>query len=173
MYGNRGRYVLMILLGLSALLCLYFHQNQLAAVSGLFFFFMLWSHYKQSSVSLASKYFKDQDYEKTEKYLNEVPNPDRLARNRRGYYEFMKGSLALKEQDFEAAEYHFQIASRFPVGGKNQKGYVLIHLANLALRKKETERALAYAEKAKEISESSRALEIIKKIETEAAKMAK
>lgn len=165
--------MLMASLGLSVLFCLYAKQYQMAAVAGLFFFFILWSHFKQSSVSLASRYFKDQDLEKTQKYLDEVPNPDRLSRNRRGYYEFMKGSMALKSEDFEAAEYHFQIASRFPIGGKNQKGYVLIHLANLALRKKDYERALAYANKAKEISESSRALEIIKKIETEANKMAK
>lgn len=97
---------------------------------------MIWSHFKHSSILLASKYFKSGDYEKTEKILAEVPNPDRLARNRRGYYEFMRANIALKREEYEDAERHFQIASRFPLGGKNDKAFVMIHLANLALRKK-------------------------------------
>lgn len=172
MYSKKGRYVLMVLLVSSAALCYWAAQYQLAAVTALFFFFLLWSHYKQSSVAMASKFFKNQDYDKTQKYLDEVPNPDRLSRARRGYYEFMKGTIALHHADYEAAEYHFQVASRFPVGGNNQKAYVLIHLANLALRKKDALRATTYAEKAKELSDSSRAQEIINKIQNEAKKMA-
>jgi tetratricopeptide (TPR) repeat protein len=156
----------------SVILSIYAKQYQITAISALFLCYVIWSHFKQSSVSLASQFFKDKDYEKALKYLDEVPNPDRLSRGRRGYYEFMKGTIALKEEDFEAAEFHFQVASRFPVGGKNQKAYVLIHLANLALRKKDGNRAMTYVEKAKEIAESARAKEILTKIEEEALKLA-
>jgi outer membrane protein assembly factor BamD (BamD/ComL family) len=79
----------------------------------------------------------------------------------------MKANIALQKEDFEKAELHFQIASRFPLGGKNDKAYVLIHLANLALRKKEGEKALVYAQKAKELATTSRAQEIINIIEKE------
>ncbi|HEY0176243.1 MAG TPA: hypothetical protein VGC08_07690, partial [Pedobacter sp.] len=65
-------------------------------------------------------------------------------------------------------EFHFQISSRFPLGGKSDKSFVLIHLANLALRKKDKVRAMAYAEKAKELAGTDRAKEIINKIEIEA-----
>lgn len=172
MYNAKGRYALMTIFVLSALVSLYFVQYQLAAISGMLFAFILYSHYKQSSVLMASKYFKDANYDKAEKVLAEVVNPDRLARNRRGYYEFMRANIALQKEDFETAEFHFQIASRFPLGGKNDKAFVLIHLANLALRKKDSERAKAYAEKAKELATSSRAIEIIKIIEKEANSLA-
>lgn len=172
MYNKRGRYVLMVIFALSVPLSIYMNQNQLAAVSGLLFSFILWSHFKQSSVLAASKHFKDQDYEKAEKLLNEVDNPDILAKARRGFYEFMRGNIALKREKFEEAEYHFQIASRFPLGGKNDKAYVLIHLANLALRKKDGVKALAYTEKAKELATTSRAKEIIKVIDKEANNLA-
>lgn len=168
MYNAKGRYALMAVFAISALVSLYFLQYQLAAIAGFLFAFVLYTHYKHSSVLLASKYFKDADYEKTEKILAEIGNPDRLARNRRGYYEFMRANIALQREDFEAAEFHFQIASRFPLGGKNDKAFVMIHLANLALRKKDAERAKAYIEKAKELATSSRAQEIIKIIEKEA-----
>ncbi|MBB2151780.1 tetratricopeptide repeat protein [Pedobacter gandavensis] len=171
MYNNKGRYALMALFLIAAGVCLFYDQIQLAVLAGFFFAFVIWSHFKHSSILLASKYFKNGDYEKTEKILAEVPNPDRLARNRRGYYEFMRANIALKREEYEAAERHFQIASRFPLGGKNDKAFVMIHLANLALRKKDLERTRAYIERAKELATTPRAQEIISKIEQEANRL--
>lgn len=168
MYNRTGRYMLILLFSLVGLFFLYREQYQLAAIGGLFACFVVWSHFKHSSVLMASKYFKASNYEKAEKFLNEVDNPDRLAKNRRGFYEFMRANIALKREDFETAEVHFQVASRFPLGGKNDKAYVLIHLANLALRKKDGVRAIAYIEKAKELATSSKAIDIIKVIDKEA-----
>lgn len=168
MYNIKGRYALMAIFIIAAIACLFYEQYQLAALGGLLFAFVLWSHFKHSSIVLASKYFKQGNFEKTERILAEVPNPDRLARNRRGYYEFMLANIALKKEEYEHAEVHFQIASRFPLGGKNDKAFVLIHLANLALRKKDGERSRAYIAKAKELASTPKAIEIINKIENEA-----
>src|SRR5215217_1214766 len=167
MYNNKGRYALMALFVTAAAACLFYDQIQLAALAGLFFAFVLWSHFKHSSIVMASKYFQSGDHERATRLLAEVPNPDRLARNRRGYYEFMKANIALKREEYEAAEQHFQIASRFPLGGKNDKAFVMIHLANLALRKKDKVRSSAYLEKAKELAVTPKAQEIIIKIEKE------
>jgi len=171
MYNSLGRYVLMAAFLLAALVCVYFIQYELAAVAGFLFVFVIWSHFRHSSVLMASKYFKNNEFTKAKLMLAEVPNPERLSKNRRGYYEFMQGNMALKAEDFDKAEYHFQLASRFPVGGKTQKGYVLIHLANLALRKKDKEKAEAYTKLAKELAESARSKEIITKIEKEIGKL--
>lgn len=168
MYNKGSRYALMAIFALCVCFSLYIGQYQLASIAGFLFAFVLWSHFKHSSVLLASKHFKNADYDRTEKILNEVENPDRLAKNRRGYYEFMRANIALQREDFENAEIHFQIASRFPLGGKNDKAFVMIHLANLALRKKDAERARAYLERAKDLAVTSRAKEIIKIIEKEA-----
>lgn len=171
MYNAKGRYALMALFVIAAGVCLFYDQIQLAVMAGFFFAFVIWSHFKHSSILLASKHFKNGDYEKTEKILAEVPNPDRLARNRRGYYEFMRANIALKREEYDVAEHHFQIASRFPLGGKNDKAFVLIHLANLALRKKDAVRTKAYIEKAKELVVTPKAQEIINKIEQEANRL--
>ena len=168
MFNAAGRYALMAIFAIAAGVCLFYDQHQMAAVAGVMGAFVIWSHFKSSSILMASKAFKNGDYDKAHQLLLEVPNPDRLARNRRGYFEFMMGNIALKKEDFQAAEYHFQIASRFPLGGKSDKSFVLIHLANLALRKKDKVRATAYAEKAKEIAVTDRAKQIINKIQIEA-----
>ncbi|KQR72593.1 hypothetical protein [Pedobacter sp. Leaf176] len=171
MYNSLGRYALMAVFLLAALVCVFFIQYELAAVAGFLFFFVIWSHFRHSSVLMASKYFKNNEFEKAKLMLAEVPNPERLSKNRRGYYEFMQGNMALKEELWDKAEYHFQLASRFPVGGKTQKSFVLIHLANLALRKKDKEKAEAYVKVAKELAESTRSKDIILKIEREISKL--
>lgn len=168
MYNAKGRYALMAIFVIAAGVCLFYDQFQLAVISGLMAGFVVWSHFKSSSILIASKYFKNGDYDKAEKLLAEVPNPDRLAKNRRGYYEFMIANIALKKEDYQAAEYHFQVASRFPLGTRSDKSFVLIHLSNLALRKKDKVRALAYADKAKDLANTERTKEIINKIEKEA-----
>jgi len=165
MYNSLGRYALMAIFLLAALVCVFFTQYELAAVAGFLFVFVIWSHFRHSSVLMASKYFKNNEFEKAKLMLDEVPNPERLSKNRRGYYEFMQGNMALKDELWDKAEYHFQLASRFPVGGKTQKSFVLIHLANLALRKKDKEKAEAYVKVAKELAESTRSKDIIIKIE--------
>jgi hypothetical protein len=168
MYNANGRYALMLGFILATIACLIYKESSLAALMAMFFAFLLWSHFKQSSILLASKYFKKGDYGRAEKILKEVPNPDRLAKNRRGYYEYMQANIALQKEEYEGAERHFQIASRFPLGGKNDKAFVMIHLANLALRKKDKERVLAYVGRAKELAHTPKAQEIISKIEKEA-----
>jgi tetratricopeptide (TPR) repeat protein len=171
MYNAKGRYILMAILLIAAVVFLVYKQEELAAVSAMFFGFVLWSHFKQSSILLASKYYHKGEYDHAERILKEVPNPDRLARNRRGYYEFMMGNIVLKRSEFDEAERHFQIASRFPLGGKNDKAFVMIHLANLSLRKKDKERMLAYVEHAKTLAMTPKAQEIIRKLELEANKL--
>ncbi|PST84488.1 hypothetical protein C7T94_07250 [Pedobacter yulinensis] len=171
MFNARARYALMAGFGLSVAVCLFYKQYELAAAAGFFMGFVFWSHIKQGSVLQASKFFKNGDHDKAAALLAETGNPDRLAPNRRGYYEFMLGNIALKKERFEAAETHFQIASRFPVGGKNDKAFVLIHLANLALRRKDRERTTAYVSRARELAVTERAKDIIEQIERQVQKL--
>ncbi|PTS99188.1 hypothetical protein DBR11_12935 [Pedobacter sp. HMWF019] len=168
MFNAKTRYGLMVIFAIAAIACLIYQQYQLAAFGGLLLVILIWSHFKQSSVLLASKHFKRKDYEATVEALAEVPDPERLAKNRRGYYEFMLANIALQSEEYEEAEYHFQLASRFPLGGKTDKAFVMIHLANLALRKKDKVRILAYIEKAKELATTPKARDIINKLEKEA-----
>lgn len=171
MYNNKGRYALMAVFLLAAGVCLYYDQNELAALAGLLFGFVVWSHLRHSSVLMASKHFKNNEFARAKALLDEVASPERLSKGRRGYYEFMQGNIALKEENWQKAEHHFQLASRFPVGGKNQKSFVLIHLANLALRRKDREKAEAYTKLAKELAESARSKDIIVKLENEIQKL--
>ena len=148
----------------------YAHAYEVSALIGLLVAYLFWSYFKHGTVALAAKAYHNKDLGKAEQLLKEIRNPDRLARNRRGYYEFMLGNIELQKQNFAAAETHFQIASRFPLKNQNDKGIVLVQLANLNLRKKEFEKAEAYINVAKELKISARVQSIVQKIELEIQK---
>lgn len=102
MFNATGRYILMAVFIIAAGISLFYKEHQLAALTGLMFLFILWSHFKNSSILMASKNFKNGDYTRASVLLAEVPNPDRLSKTRRGYYEFMMANIALKNGDYQA-----------------------------------------------------------------------
>ncbi|MFU1858444.1 hypothetical protein ACK8HY_15620 [Sphingobacterium sp. NGMCC 1.201703] len=132
--------------------------------------YLIWSHFREGSVFLATQAFHRQDYEKTKSLLSEIKNPDTLRKGRRNFYEFMMGNIALKEERIDEAEYHFQLASRLPWKKDNEKGMVMINLANIALRKTDYERARAYTDVANKLHLTARQASIITKIENEISK---
>lgn len=132
--------------------------------------YLLWSHYKEGTVYLATQAFHRQDYDKTERLLDEIKNPDRLRKGRRNFYEFMMGNIALKKGEVEQAEYHFQLASRLPWKRQYEKGMVLINLANINLGKREYDRVTGYLDVAEQLKLTARQKDIISKIREEVKK---
>ncbi len=146
---------------------IYEHVYEASAIVVLSIALLVWSHYKQGTVMLAAKAFHDKDYDKAERLLKEIRNPDRLSKSRRGFYEFIYGNIELQRNNFDKSEHHFQIASRFALRNENDKGIVLVQLANLNLRKHDFEKARAYTDKAKTLKLSARVQSIVEKIEKE------
>lgn len=132
--------------------------------------YLLWSHFREGTVYLATQAFHKQDYERTKELLSEVKNPDRLRKGRRNFYEFMMGNIALKEGRVDEAEYHFQLASRLPWRRDMEKGMVLINLANINLRKQAYDRVRAYIEVAEKLKLTARQRGIIDMLKTEISK---
>lgn len=149
---------------------IYQQAYQISAVVVLLTIMLVWSYFRQGTVVLASKAYHNKDYDKAERLLKEIANPDRLSKNRRGFYEFIYGNIELKRNNTAEAEKHFQVASRFPLRNENDKGIVLVQLANISLARHDYDRARAYIEKAGTLKISLRVQDIIKKIEKELPK---
>lgn len=167
MISTATRIIFIIALLISMGWAIYIHQYELAAVAALLAVLVIRSHFKDGTVALAAKAFKNGQLEKAEALLAEIKNPDYLRRRRRGYYEFILANIALQNKNFESAETHFQIATRFPFSSENDKGIVLMHLANINLRKKDYTRVRAYIDRAKDLRTGQRVQSIIQKIEKE------
>jgi len=132
--------------------------------------YMVWSHFKEGTVVLASEAFQKKEYDKARKLLADIKNPEYLRKKRRNYYEFISGNLALQLLDDESAERHFQLASRLPFRRPNDKAIILVNLANINLRKGDYDRVRVYLEKASELEVSSRIAQIINRIQNEIPK---
>lgn len=170
MFSKKARilviFIALLLLGYT----LYERVYELSALVLAGVLFIAYGYFKDGTVVLAAKAYHNKDFDKAERLLKEIKNPDYLRRSRRGYYEVMLGNIELKKENLTEAERHFQIASRFPLRNENEKALVLTQLANLNLRKNEFEKAKAYLEVTNGLKVSLRVQDIIKKLEKEIKK---
>jgi len=170
MMTSRARAIVLVLAFFLLAWAVYTKAYQVAAMVAGAMGYLIWSHYREGTVFIATQAFQKKDYEKARRLLADIGKPEYLRKGRRNYYEFMCGNIALKAEDYVAAERHFQIASRLPFRRPNDKAIILVHLANINLRKKDYERVRAYVELARKLEVTSRVAQIINKIENEIPK---
>lgn len=150
--------------------CVYEKIYEIAAALALIICLLIWSHFKQGTVMLASKAYQQKNFVVAEKLLKEIKHPNQLSKKRRGFYEFMLGNIALQNSKTDIAERHFQLATRFPLRTENDKALILVQLANINLQKEHFDRARAYTDAAKGLKITARVQEIINKIEQQLPK---
>lgn len=167
---SKARAAVLVLAFLLLAWSIYTQAHQAAILVAGAIGYLIWSHYREGTVFIASQAFQKKDYDKARRLLADIKRPEYLRKRRRNYYEFMCGNLALKAEDYDAAERHFQIASRLPFRRPNDKAIILVNLANINLRKKDFERVRAYIELARKLEVTSRVAQIINKIENEIPK---
>lgn len=144
MLTNQARLIMAGIFLLMLGFFIYQRVYQLAGVSAMFITLLIWGYFKEGPIVVAAKSFHDKEYDKTERILRTVNNPGWLSRKRRGFYEFMLGSINLQRQDYEAAERHFELAAQFPLRSVNDHVAALAHVANISIRQHNYEKAEAY-----------------------------
>jgi hypothetical protein len=82
---------------------IYESAYEVTAIVACAILFVAYGYFKEGTVVLAAKAYHNKDFEKTEKLLSKVWNPDYLKKSRRGYYElseitFLKRSGIFKLQ---------------------------------------------------------------------------
>jgi len=170
MMTSKWRWTLIVIAMMLIAWAVYHRSYQIISLLVAVVAYLVWSHFKEGTVVLASEAFQKKEYDKARTLLQDIKNPEYLRKKRRNYYEFISGNLALQLLDDDAAERHFQLASRLPFRRPNDKAIILVHLANINLRKHDYERVRAYLAKASELEVSSRIAQIINRIENEIPK---
>lgn len=169
MFTNKARVLVCCLLAVSALFALYYEVYEIAAMAVCFILYVIWGYFKEGTIVLAAKEYKNENYEKAKELLLSVKNPQLLSKKRLPYYEFILGNIALKQMDYSSAEQHL---SRAAVLGLRAGDIIssLLHLANIALRNGEKEKGLAWIAEAKKIPLSARQKSILENLEKELLK---
>ena len=144
MFTNRTRLFIGIIFLLSLTLLVNLRYYEVAAVALMFIVLLAWDYFRSGTLVVAARYFHHKEYDKAERFLQEIFKPEWLSKNRRGYYEFLMGGVCLQRQDFEDAERHYEIAAQYPLRSVNDHVAALVHVANISIRQGNFEKAAAY-----------------------------
>jgi hypothetical protein len=144
MFTNQARIVVIGIFLMLLAFFIYQHNYQLAAVSVLFVFMLIWGYFREGPIILAAKHYHNNDFERAEELLMQIYKPEWLSKKRRGFYEYMLGGVCLKRSEFDKAEKHYELAAQFPLRSANDHVAALVHVANIGLRQNNYEKAEAY-----------------------------
>ncbi|RKR85031.1 hypothetical protein BDD43_5287 [Mucilaginibacter gracilis] len=169
MFTNQARLLVTGLFTLALAFFIYKYNYQLAAISGMFVFILVWGYFREGPIILAAKHYHNNDYERAEELLMQIYKPEWLSSKRRGFYEFMLGGICLKKNNFDAAEKHYELAAQFPLRSANDHVAALAHVANIGLRQKNYEKAETYLKLAtrQEDKISAKMKDVIARLEKE------
>lgn len=172
MFSNRTRLFIGVIFFLSLMLLAYLRIYEIAAVAFMMIILLAWDYIKQGTLVVAAKYFHHKEYDKAERSLNEIQNPNWLSKKRRGYYEFLMGGVCLQKQDFDKAEQHYEIAAQYPLRSVNDHVAALVHVANISIRLGNYEKAESYLQLTEKQEESINAKmkDVIKRLHQELKK---
>ena len=144
MFTNRARLLVIGAFLIMMIIAIDMKVYEITALIAVFIGLLVWGYFNESTIILAAKAFHNKDYEKTERLLAQVPNPNWLSKKRRGFYEFIAGGVSLQKQDFPEAEKHYELAAQYPLRSANDHVAALVHVANISIRFNNIEKAKAY-----------------------------
>ena len=172
MFTNKARLFVAGLFIILIAVSIHYKVYELAALGVMFIALLIWGYYKQSTIVLAAKAFHLKDYDKAEKLLQQVPNPDWLSKKRRGFYEFIYGGVCLQKKDYTAAEQHYELAALYPLRTANDHVAALVHVANISIRNGDFYKAAAYLQLTEKHRDNitAKMKEVIQKVEQELKK---
>ena len=166
MFTNPARVVVCFLLLLVAAIAAYFKVSEVAAFSFMLIGLVIWGYFKEGTVVLAAKQYKDKNYENAKELLLTIKNPELLSKKRKPYYEFLFGSIAVNQLDYHTAELHLGKAA--VLGLKvNDLGVALMHLANISLRNKDNQKGMVWIHQAEKLPLTARYKSILSNIKKE------
>jgi len=144
MFTNRTRLFIGTIFFLSLILLVYLRLYDFASLALMMIVLLAWDYLRQGTLVIAARQFHHKDYERAERTLSEIFKPEWLAKNRRGYYEFLMGGVCLQKQDFDDAEKHYEVAAQYPLRSLNDHVAALVHVANISIRQGNYDKAEAY-----------------------------
>ena len=166
MFTNPARVVVCFLLLLVAAIAAYFKVSEVVAFSFMLIGLVIWGYFKEGTVVLAAKQYKDKNYENAKELLLTIKNPELLSKKRKPYYEFLFGSIAVNQLDYHTAELHLVKAA--VLGLKvNDLGVALMHLANISLRNKDNQKGMVWIHQAEKLPLTARYKSILSNIKKE------
>ena len=170
MFTNPARIAVCILLFFVVAISTYLKVYEVVAFSFMLIGLVIWGYFKEGTVVLAAKQYKDKNYEKAKELLSTIKNPELLNKKRKHYYEFLLGSIGVNQLDYHTAELHLGKAAVLGLKA-NDLGVALMHLANISLRNQDKEKGMVWIHQAEKLPLTAKYKSIISNIQKELQKI--
>jgi hypothetical protein len=170
MFTNPARIAVCFLLLFVVAIAAYLKVYEIAALGLMLVGLVIWGYFKEGTIVLAAKQYKDKNYEKARTLLLTIKNPELLSKKRKPYYEFLLGSIAVNQLDFAQAELHLGKAATLGLRA-NDLGVALMHLANISLRNQDKQKGMVWINQAEKLPLTAKYKSILSNIEKELQKI--
>lgn len=170
MFTNPARIMVCILLLIVVAIAAYVKVYEIAALGLMLIGLVIWGYFREGTIVLAAKQYKDKNYEKARELLLTVKNPKFLNKKRKPYYEFLLGNIAVNQLDFGKAELHLGNAAILGLRA-NDLGVALMHLANISLRNQDKEKGMVWINQSEKLPLTDKYKSILSNLKKELQKI--
>ncbi len=116
--------------------------STIAAISGIYSlliiacivsFILLYGYYRKGSVGLALRYMKEENYKEAERVLAYTTHPERLDKQQKNHYLFIKGFIARDKDQYEEAVTLLEEALSGGLKNQQNRAMALLALADIQM----------------------------------------
>lgn len=111
----------------------------------------LYGYFKAGTVYIAFKALQKQEFEKAEKLISKIKNPENLAKSQKNYYHFVQGFLASNKNEWNKSYLELNKALEIGLRTENDTSIALSHLAEIELQRKNYKEATAFINRVREL----------------------
>lgn len=126
----------------------YFSMTMMLVAAGLF----IYGHYRYGTVYVAFQELKKGRYEKAEKLISKIKNPDILSKGQKSYYHFTQGAIASHKEDWGKSYSEWSKALDIGLRTENDTSIALLNLANVEFERKNFDKANAFIKKTRALN---------------------
>lgn len=102
---------------------------------------IIYGHYRYGTVYIAFQELKKENYDKAEKLISKIKNPDLLSNGQKSYYHFIQGAIASNKDEWEKSYFEWSKAIEIGLRTENDTSIALLNLANVELERKNFDKA--------------------------------
>jgi tetratricopeptide (TPR) repeat protein len=111
--------------------------------------FFGYGYFKSGTVYVAFQQLKKENFDKAEKLISKIKNPNNLSKQQKSYYHFTTGIIASEKNEFEFAKSELMNALEIGLRTENDTSIVLLNLADIEYELTEFSSAKEYLNKLK------------------------